>query len=174
MSDATDPWLGEDSTEWDLPLYGVATLVYAEHDGQILLLERSGGVASGQWYLPGGVVDRGETPIEGAVREMFEETGLSPSTGLFLVGAYSVFEYGRDFLHLSYRCAVDAREATISDEHHGARWVDPVEMRAGLTDEVIDALASGNEVIGDLVRGVRDDLDRYLVLRHLPLPPAAS
>ena len=171
MTDASDPWLGEDSAEWDLPLFGVATLVYAERDGEILLLKRSGGVASGQWYLPGGILDRGETPVEGAERELLEETGLRPSSGLLLVGTYPVFQYGRDFLHISYRCEVAEDEVTISHEHSGTRWVDPEEMRADLTDDVVDAIAAGNQLIGDLVRGVRDDLDRYLQLRHLPLPP---
>ena len=172
MSDATDPWLGEDSAEWDVPVFAVATLVYAEHDGRILLLKRSGGVASGQWYLPGGVLDRGETPEQGAARELFEESGLRPAGGLQAVGVYPVFQYGRDFLHVSFRCAVDSDEVTISHEHDGARWVDPVEMRAGLSDATLAALGAGNELIAALLRGVRDDLDRYLAMRHLEIPPA--
>lgn len=169
MADADDPWLGENSAEWDLRTFGVATLVYAERDGEILLLKRSGGVASGQWYLPGGVLDPDETPEEGAARELFEETGLRPTTPLSLVGAYPVFQYGREFMHLSYRCAVDEGDIAVSHEHDGARWVDPEEMRASLSDEVIDALAGDNELIGGLVRAVRADLDRYLTIRHLPL-----
>ena len=37
-----------------------------------------------------------------------------------------------------------------------------VELRSGLTDEMIDGLAAGNERVADLVRQVRTDLDRYL------------
>lgn len=171
MTNTNDPWLGEDSAEWDVPVFAVATLVYAELDGQILLLKRSGGVASGQWYLPGGVLDRGETPEEGAARELFEESGLRPTSGLSLVGVYPVFQYGREFLHVSYRCSVGADAVTISHEHDGARWIDPEDMRAGLSDEVIDSLGGDNELIASLLHGVRDDLDRYLTMRHLPLPP---
>lgn len=50
----------------------------------------------------------------------------------------------------------------VSHEHDGVRWVDPVELRTGLTDDMIDALAAGNERVGDLVRHIRIDLDRYL------------
>ncbi|MDA0339208.1 MAG: CoA pyrophosphatase [Proteobacteria bacterium] len=32
---------------------------------------------AGQWALPGGRVDEGETPLEGARREMIEEVGLA-------------------------------------------------------------------------------------------------
>jgi hypothetical protein len=53
-------------------------------------------------------------------------------------------------------------DVVVSDEHDGARWVDPVTMRAGLTDDVIDALAAGNARVGALVRHIRTDLDRYL------------
>jgi 8-oxo-dGTP diphosphatase len=171
MSEHDDPFLGEDSSDWDLPLFGLATLVYAERDGQILLMKRSGGVASGQWYIPGGVLDHGETPVEGAIRELYEESGLRPTTKLSLVGAYPVFQYGRPFLHVSYRCEVDDGDVVVSHEHDGARWVDPDEMRAGLSDEVIATLAGDNSVIASLLQGVRDDLDRYLALRHLPLEP---
>lgn len=171
MSDDADPFLGEDGSEWDVPTFAVATLVYAERDGKILLLKRTGGVAAGQWFLPGGVLDPGETLEEGAVRELYEESGLRPTSELSLVGVYPVFQYGRDFLHVSYRCAVDDGDVIVSHEHGGARWTDATEMRAALTDEVIDALSAGNQRIADLLDGVRADLDRYLAVRHLALTP---
>lgn len=70
--------------------------------------------------------------------------------------------YGGDCLQLSYRGRVAEGDIVVSDEHDGARWVDPVKMRAGLTDAVIDALAGGDDRIGSLVRHIRADLDRYL------------
>jgi hypothetical protein len=33
--------------------------------------------------------------------------------------------------------------------------------RSGVTDEVIDALAAGDEPVGALVRHIRTDIDRY-------------
>ncbi len=53
-------------------------------------------------------------------------------------------------------------DVVVSHEHEGGRWVDPVALRAGLTDQVIDALAAGSERVGALVRHIRTDLDRYL------------
>lgn len=162
MPDSEDP-LGGAASE-DIPLYALGALVYAERDGQILLLRRAGGVLSGQWYLPGGAVEAGESPVEGAIRELKEESGLSPVGELELIGAYRVWQYGRDWLHVSYRCAVEG-EVVVSDEHHESMWIDPHDMRAVITDEFIDGLASGNSKVVDLVRAIRTDLDRYLLVR---------
>lgn len=43
--------------------------------GQVMAFERSD--LPGQWQLPQGGLDEGETPVEAAWRELEEETGLS-------------------------------------------------------------------------------------------------
>ncbi|MBC2665913.1 NUDIX domain-containing protein [Novosphingobium flavum] len=52
---------------------GCRVLVLDPHS-RVLLIRHSYG--SGQWMLPGGGLGRGEDPVIGAVREMFEEVGL--------------------------------------------------------------------------------------------------
>jgi 8-oxo-dGTP diphosphatase len=165
MPAAVDP-LGEPVSD-DIPLYALGAMVYAERGDEILLLRRAGGTLSGQWYLPGGAVEAGESPEEGAIRELQEESGLTPAGELQLVGVYRVWQYGRDWLHVSYRCPVDG-EVVVSDEHHEAMWIKPEEMRAVITDEFIEDLASGNAKVGELVRAIRTDLDRYLAVRQRP------
>jgi 8-oxo-dGTP diphosphatase len=160
--DATDDRLGTLSPEFRPTLYALAVVVYAERDEKILMLKRAGGALSGQWFLPGGAVEPGERPEAAARRELFEETGLEIDGALELVGAYPIWVYGGDCLQLSYRGALADGDVVVSDEHSGARWVDPVEQRALITDEVIDALAQGNARVADLVRNVRTDLDCYL------------
>jgi 8-oxo-dGTP pyrophosphatase MutT (NUDIX family) len=157
-----DDVLGVALGDVDVPLYGLSAVVYAERGDEILLLKRAGGALAGQWFLPGGAVERGELPEEGARRELVEESGLDIEGELELVGAYPIWVYGGDCLQLSYRGRLCDGDVVVSHEHDGARWVDPVTMRAGLTDEVIDALAAGNERVGTLVRHIRTDLDRYL------------
>ena len=148
-----DPW----------PTYALSAVVYVERDGKILLLERAeGSELAGQWFLPGGAVERDELPEEAARRELLEEAGIGIDGDLELVGAYPIRAYGRDCLQLSYRGTAGPGEPSISAEHTGARWVDPADMRALLTDEVIASIARGNPVIDQLVRRVRDDLDAYL------------
>jgi 8-oxo-dGTP pyrophosphatase MutT (NUDIX family) len=158
-----DDVLGSADPAFDVPLYALSAVVYAERGDEILLLKRAAGSAlAGQWFLPGGAVEHGELPEEGARRELLEESGLEIDGELELVGAYPMWVYGADCLQLSYRGAIRDGEVAVSHEHDGARWVDPVDLRAGLTDDIIDALAQGDERVGALVRNVRDDLDRYL------------
>jgi 8-oxo-dGTP diphosphatase len=157
-----DGVLGSAGGDFDVQLYGLSAVVYAERGDEILLLKRQGGALSGQWFLPGGAVERGELPEDGARRELVEETGLDVDGELELVGAYPIWVYGGDCLQLSYRAPVRDGDVVVSDEHSAVRWVDPVAMRAGMSDEVIDALADGDERVSTLVRRIRVDLDRYL------------
>ena len=56
----------------------IALVAAFNSDRQILLLERPDGVHQGGfWSFPGGKVDEGETPLDAAVREFREETGLT-------------------------------------------------------------------------------------------------
>lgn len=51
----------------------------------VLLTQRSD---NGQWCLPGGAMDPGESPVECCAREVQEETGLTVHVGR-LIGVYS-------------------------------------------------------------------------------------
>jgi len=60
-----------------LPPPTLVTLVYCLREGKVLLLKRKKPPYPGYWVAPGGKVDPGESPREGALRELHEETGLS-------------------------------------------------------------------------------------------------
>jgi 8-oxo-dGTP pyrophosphatase MutT (NUDIX family) len=64
---------------------GVALVVVPGEDGRaaVLLTLRASGLRrhGGQWALPGGRLDPGETPEEGALRELEEEIGLTLPAG---------------------------------------------------------------------------------------------
>lgn len=50
--------------------------VLVEHRGEVLLIRRAIEPWFGEWDIPGGFVDDGEHPEDGARRELLEETGL--------------------------------------------------------------------------------------------------
>ncbi len=59
----------------DRPIAGVGAIVIA--DGRVLLIRRSSPPRDGQWSLPGGAQEPGETFAEACAREVREETGLT-------------------------------------------------------------------------------------------------
>jgi 8-oxo-dGTP pyrophosphatase MutT (NUDIX family) len=58
--------------------YEVAIVLLVDRDGALLMQLRDeyAPVSPNQWGLPGGRIEPGESPIEAAHREVFEETGL--------------------------------------------------------------------------------------------------
>jgi 8-oxo-dGTP diphosphatase len=56
-----------------------ATLLFVLRDTQILLIHKKTGLGAGKINGPGGRVDPGETPREGAIREVQEELCVTPS-----------------------------------------------------------------------------------------------
>jgi ADP-ribose pyrophosphatase YjhB (NUDIX family) len=58
----------------DRPVVGVGGVVV--QDGRALIVKRAHEPRKGEWSLPGGLVELGETLAEAARREIKEETGL--------------------------------------------------------------------------------------------------
>lgn len=54
---------------------------------KVLLCKRSEEISrGGEWSIPGGQIEPNETPIDAAVRELYEETNIRPTAPLNLVG----------------------------------------------------------------------------------------
>lgn len=62
--------------------YGAAgvALTTPARDRILLQLRSSRVLDPHTWAVPGGAIHRGETPVDGALRETEEETGLDPGT----------------------------------------------------------------------------------------------
>ena len=64
----------------------VATLMFIQVRGQVLLIRKKRGLGAGKINAPGGRVEAGETPMHCAIRETEEELCISP-TGVKAAGA---------------------------------------------------------------------------------------
>jgi len=58
----------------DRPLVGVGALIV--ETGRVVLIKRGHAPLKGEWSIPGGLLELGETIRHGAEREALEETGL--------------------------------------------------------------------------------------------------
>ncbi len=101
---------------------------YCEHEGKILLLLRHPQKPQGNtWCVPGGKLDKGETPLQAVVREVKEETGIHlPSESLIYCKKVYVRFPKRDIvLHLFKSELKKLPEGfkLALDEHTAFRWV---------------------------------------------------
>lgn len=58
------------------PMVGVGAVV-VDDQARVLLIRRDAEPMKGHWSLPGGLLELGETLVEGVKREVMEETGLN-------------------------------------------------------------------------------------------------
>jgi ADP-ribose pyrophosphatase YjhB (NUDIX family) len=92
-------------------------------DGRLLLVQRRLEPGAGQWSVPGGRVEAGETLAEAVVRELAEETGLEGVCGP-LVGWVERIGDTHHFVILDFEVTVlGDDEPTAGDDALDARWV---------------------------------------------------
>jgi 8-oxo-dGTP pyrophosphatase MutT (NUDIX family) len=95
-------------------------------DGRVAVIHRP---RYDDWSLPKGKLDAGESFEDGAVREVWEETGVRGRIREELAPVEYVDRKGRDKLVRWYRMDVDgAPDAFVpNDEVDELRWVTPAE-----------------------------------------------
>ena len=101
--------------------------VIFDRRGHLLLQQRSDG---GQWGLPGGSVEIGESVTDAVIREVQEETGLTVTVRR-MIGVYSdpglqVVRYPNGnvwhYVNVCFECAVRGGELTTCDETLALRY----------------------------------------------------
>ena len=107
----------------------VAVGAVCVHDDALLLVRRGRGPAAGEWSVPGGRVESGETLHEAVVRETAEETGLEVVVDRFLGWVERMDEtYHYVILDFAVTVLDPARPLVAGDDAAEAAWVPVPEL----------------------------------------------
>lgn len=106
---------------WPVSVKGVLT----DKQRRVCLLQNE----RDEWELPGGRLERGETPEKCLKREIREELSILVDVGRLLdVWVYEV-QPGAEVLIVTYRCHWNGKDIPrISDEHTAMGWFDRGEI----------------------------------------------
>jgi 8-oxo-dGTP diphosphatase len=103
----------------------ISTGVAVVKDGKVLVVRRVAhdDTLAGEWELPGGGVDSGETIEQGAVRELHEETGLKVDK---ILGTFEGFDYTTPkkpkVRQINFKVSVKPGDIRLS-EHDMYKWI---------------------------------------------------
>jgi ADP-ribose pyrophosphatase YjhB (NUDIX family) len=115
----------------EFPFVGVGAIIV--RGGRVLLIRRGQAPLLGEWSLPGGVLECGETLREAAVREAREETGLIVQAGDQL-GVYERVTRGDDgrvryhYVLIDFLCVPAGGQLQAGSDATDARWFSSQEL----------------------------------------------
>jgi 8-oxo-dGTP diphosphatase len=118
----------------DRPVVGVIAVV--RRGNQLLLAQRSKGGYIGKWGFPGGHLERGETVVEAAMRELAEETGVTAEprgvlTVLDEIGPTTLGSAEWHYVLVAVLADWRAGEAVAASDAADVHWLTLAEIAAG-------------------------------------------
>jgi 8-oxo-dGTP diphosphatase len=124
------------------PIVGVGAVIFDA--GRVLLVQRGHAPMQGEWSLPGGALEVGETLEGGVKREVLEETGLivEPIAKIDVFDRIAHDDEGRVQFHyvlVDYLCRVTGGSPVSASDATDIRWaaLDELDAVAPFTQEVI-------------------------------------
>ena len=114
----------------------VAVLAVVLRGEEALIVQRAQQPNAGRWGFPGGVLELGETVAEGAMRELYEETGIvaKPAGILDVHDAITRDAEGRvqfHYLLIAVRGLWQSGEGEPADDAAACAWVTRDDIVAG-------------------------------------------
>jgi ADP-ribose pyrophosphatase YjhB (NUDIX family) len=108
------------------PIVGVGAVIIDE--GRVLVVKRGHAPHKGEWSVPGGAVELGETLRDAVAREVREETGLDVDVGP-VVDVVDRLERDADgavvyhYVVVDYKCRPQGGRLAAGSDAEDARWV---------------------------------------------------
>jgi 8-oxo-dGTP diphosphatase len=113
------------------PVVGVGAVVV--RDGKALIVKRAHEPRKGEWSLPGGLLELGESLQDAAQREIKEETGLDVVVGPIIetfdrVHRDDAGKIRYHFVIVDFVCWSDSGDAIPASDAEGCAWVSSEEI----------------------------------------------
>jgi 8-oxo-dGTP diphosphatase len=131
----------------DAPLVGAGAIIV--EDGRVLLVKRGHAPLLGEWSIPGGMLELGETVRDAVKREALEETGLRVEP-VELLGVFDRVvrdEQGRLQYHyvlIDFLCRHIAGDLCAAGDADECRWFSVEEMeRLPLPSDTAEVIRLG-------------------------------
>jgi ADP-ribose pyrophosphatase YjhB (NUDIX family) len=115
----------------DRPIVGVLAVVL--RGARALIVRRANPPLPGRWGFPGGVLELGETVAQGAMRELFEETGVTAEAvgPLTVIDTIDRDDEGRVRYHYTLVAVVghwQSGEGVAGDDADEVAWMTRAEI----------------------------------------------
>jgi mutator protein MutT len=102
--------------------------------GRVLLVRRGTEPLKGEWSLPGGLLEVGETFAEGVAREVCEETGLTVEVVELIELIDRIYREGErvryHYVIADYLCRVSGGALQAATDVDAVRWVERAEWNS--------------------------------------------
>lgn len=112
---------------------------------QVLLIQRGTAPRKGEWSIPGGRIETGETEAQAAIRELSEETSVNADLLTKITALDADFEGFHYRLH-DYLARWTSGDPKAGDDADKARFVPMSEIEAlGMWPETVRVIREGYE-----------------------------
>jgi len=138
----------------DRPYVGIGGIIV--HEGRVVLVKRRFEPLAGQWSIPGGAVETGETLEACLIREMAEETGFVVEVGpvVEVLDRITHDDEGRVLYHfvlIDYLCWPVGGELRAGSDVAEAVLAEPSELaQFQLTEKALSVIERALEMARDM------------------------
>ena len=116
-----------DTIHYENPLPATAAVVLDDEE-HLLMVKRGMEPGKGEWCLPGGFVEMDESPSEGVLRELHEETGLRGRVDRLIDAVYEDSSFYGPLIIIGYQITPQGGRLQAGDDAAEVRYFSLAEL----------------------------------------------